>query len=431
MVHNVILTNKPNILLNGVDITEVTLSLTLTESLFDPVLKGNIVALNTPSTNLYQITGALGGLNEIQFSFHSTTNEEPEKEITSKDFYVYNIVPESTDAGSSLVKVTAYFAAKPLFTNNTRMVSKNYNDTISNIVKSLCKEIDIECSIEPTKGKIKRVLTYESPFGHIINLSKQAVSENNPKDVDYTFYQDIDGKYWFKPISLFKKQSVKWKYKQFLPYPEMTLDEVKYSILRHSCDSFSPIQNALQGMYSSEIISFDTTTGDYYSKTHVYNKDKYTTLSDKPILDLNDNEEFKKIAKSGVAVRRFTKQRFLHDPSEEESGQDGVGLQDDWVGNRMASMQNMDQSIVYLNVPGNSEMKVGDLIEVRKLVNESLIEESGENLKEKDVLGTGVFLITTISHDIGLKSGGPSDALSATYIMRIKAVKDSKGDEYA
>jgi hypothetical protein len=94
-------------------------------------------------------------------------------------------------------------------------------------------------------------------------------------------------------------------------------------------------------------------------------------------------------------------------------------------------MQNMDQSIVYLNVPGNSEMKVGDLIEVRKLVNESLIEESGENLKEKDVLGTGVFLITTISHDIGLKSGGPSDALSATYIMRIKAVKDSKGDEYA
>jgi hypothetical protein len=40
MVHNVILTNKPNILLNGVDITEVTLSLTLTESLFDPVLKG-------------------------------------------------------------------------------------------------------------------------------------------------------------------------------------------------------------------------------------------------------------------------------------------------------------------------------------------------------------------------------------------------------
>ena len=74
---------------------------------------------------------------------------------------------------------------------------------------------------------------------------------------------------------------------------------------------------------------------------------------------------------------------------------------------------------------------VGDLIEVRKLLNESYIDQSGVQMQEKDVFLTGKFLITAISHDIILKSGGPAGVPSSTYTMRIKAIKDSKGGEYA
>jgi hypothetical protein len=76
-------------------------------------------------------------------------------------------------------------------------------------------------------------------------------------------------------------------------------------------------------------------------------------------------------------------------------------------------------------------MRVGDLIEVRKPVNESIINDSEAQMKEKDVFNTGKFLIAAISHDIAVKSGGPPDVATSTYTMRIKAIKDSKGDEYA
>jgi hypothetical protein len=431
MINSVLLTNKPTITLNGVDITEIVTSLTLTESLFDPVLQGRFTTLNTASANLYQRTGSLGALSPIEFSFNSLFNNNPEKTIKSKDLFVYKILPGSEIPGTTNTEISCYFASKPLFVNNSRMISKYYEDTISNMVKAFCQEIDIECEIEETEGKVKRVFSYDSPFSHIILLSKQARSKTNPKNVDYVFYQDVENKHHFVPISKFKDKEVKWKYKVLQPHPELTAEEAKYSVIRHSGNGFSPFENALEGMYSSEIISFDTTTGEYFSKTHVYSKNKYTTISDKPIVDVEKEPEFKKIANSGVAVRRFNKQRFLHDCSEEPSGQDGVGLQDDWAGNRMGSMQQMDQIVIYLNVPGNSEMKVGDLIEVRKLLNESYIDQSGVQMQEKDVFLTGKFLITAISHDIILKSGGPAGVPSSTYTMRIKAIKDSKGGEYA
>ena len=45
-------------------------------------------------------------------------------------------------------------------------------------------------------------------------------------------------------------------------------------------------------------------------------------------------------------------------------------------------------------------------------------------------MSTGKYLITIISHDIVYKQS-EENKISATYTMRIKAIKDSKGGEYA
>jgi len=430
MLTTVLYTNKPTIKLNGIDISEISFTLSLTESLFDPVLKGYVKTINTAPANIYQVTKALGELNKIEFSFHSMVDGSPEKEIVAKDLYVFDIIPEQTNSGSNVSSVVAHFASKPYFINNSRLISKFYEDKISGIVQSLCKEIDIDCQAESTDEKVKKLLPYDSPFSHIIGLCKQAKSAENPKDMDFTFYQDIDAQYHFKRISKFKEKDVKWKYKMFHAHPNMETMDAKYSIIRCSSEGISPMQNALNGLYSSEIISFDTTTGNYYSKTHVYKKDKYTTISNEDLVDISGGE-FKQVANSGVAVRKYNKQRFLFDCSEEESGQDKVGLQDDWVGNRLAAMQQLDQVILYLNVVGNSEIKVGDIIEVRNMIDESQINEAKVKLPLKDVIETGKFLITTISHDLIIQSGGEPNTPSTTYTMRIRAVKDSKGGEYA
>lgn len=423
-------THTPSITLNGSDITQLVNSITVTESLFDPVLRGHFSTFTTAGVNPQQASGCIGQLCPVEFKFHSLNNLSPEKDIKSKDFFVYKIVPNAEKTGSTNKSTVFYFANKSLFENNTKLISKSFNDSISNIVNSLCKELNITCDLVATKGKIKKVLPYDTAFTHIINLSKQAVSENNPKNVDYVFYQDIDHKFHFKPISQFKNKNVKWKYKLFNPTTNNKLEDLKYCILAETTDDFSPVENALQGLYSSEIISFDTTTGDYFSKTHVFNKEKYTTISDSSLVKVDDSPQFKKVANSGVAVRKFNKQRFLHDCDEPPEGQDKVGLEDDWVGNRMASMQQNDQVITYLNVPGNSEMKVGDIIEIRKTLNESIIDQESQNLKEKDIMTTGKYLITTISHDIIMRNT-EANVISASYTMRIKAIKDSRGGEYA
>jgi uncharacterized protein YchJ len=430
MIPNVLYTERPKITLNGVDISEIVNTVTITETLFDPTLKGHFTTINSVDTNLHKVTGSLGGLSKLELSFSSMNNGSPEKKIKPKDLLVYKIVDGASQSGNTMKTAMGYFATKPLFVNSSRLISKYFEDTISNIVSSLCKEIEISCNASATEDKIKKVLTYDSVFAHIALLTKQARSKKNPKDVDFVFYQDIDGEFHFKSLSEFKKQETKWKYKLLFPSQELKDSDAKYSILRHNAEELSPIKNALNGMYSSEIVSFDSTTGDYVSKTHVLSQGKYTTISNNLIVNPDKEPEFGKIAKSGVAVRSYNKQRFLHDCSEPEDGYDKVGLQDDWVGNRLASMQSMDQVALYLNVPGNSEMKVGDIIEVRKPIDESLLSNSNVQQKEKDILNTGKFMITTISHDIVIK-GDDEGKNNSTYTMRIKAIKDSKGDEYA
>lgn len=428
MLKDVLLTHKPTIILNGTDITDLVTTLSITESLFDPVIRGYAQILNTAPANVYQTVNTLGELPKIEFSFHSLTKGKQEAEITPKDLHVYDINVSPTDAGGNVTTITLNFMSKEYFTNQSRLVSKYFHDKISSIVKDLCKEIDIKCETEETDEKLKRVLPYDSVFSHVIRLSKSARTNENPKDVDYIFYQDLKGKHYFKRISSFKNKGVKWEYSVRLPKKDISITDAKYSVIKYDVESVSPMRNALEGMYSSEIITFDTTFGLYYSKTHVYDIGKYTTLWKNPLVEVKDS--FKQVANSGVAVRRFNKQRFLFDSSEEESGQDKVGYEDDWVGDRLATMQHIDQNILYLNVPGNSDVKAGDIIEVRNLIDEGAIKESKVNLKMKDVIKTGRFLITTVSHDLLIR-GGPKGGVNTEYIMRIRAIKDSRGGEYA
>jgi hypothetical protein len=430
MIPLVLNTNRPIIKIKGVDVSDIIKEISLTESIFEPVLRGSFVVFDTASSRLYQLTGSAFGLSDIEFSFHSMLGTSSEKEIKSKDFYVYKYIPGPTEGASNSLS-TGYFGSKNIFVNEARMVSKYFDDTISNIVTKLCQDIKITCKATESVGKIKRVLPYDSVFSHVMNLSKQAKSANNPKDVDYIFFQDIDHDYYFKPLSSFKKKEVKWKYKVIPPTPDLTLEAAKYSVLRHSCEEFAPIENALSGMYSSEIISFDSTTGDYFSKTHVFSDGNYTKISNKPIVDMKNEPLFNDIAKSGVAARRYNKQRFLYDCSEPPEGQDGVGLEDDWAGHRLASMESSNQIKLNLVVPGNSEMKVGDLIEFRRPLNESIVNADGVNMKTSDIFYSGKFLVTEITHDIVMRQGTTPDARTAVYTMRVKAIKDSIGDENA
>ena len=75
-------------------------------------------------------------------------------------------------------------------------------------------------------------------------------------------------------------------------------------------------------------------------------------------------------------------------------------------------------------------MKVGDIIEVRNLIDEDAIKNADAQLPLKDVLKTGLFLVTTIAHDLTVRTD-EKKGITTEYIMRIRAVKDSKGGEYA
>ena len=430
MLPIVLNTHRPVIKIKGIDVSDIIKQISITESIFEPVVRGSFVVFDTASSRLYQIVGDVTALSPIEFSFHSMMNSSPEKEIKSKEFHIYKYAAGAT-SGISNSFSSGHFGSRYIFINEARMVSKYFNDSISNIVVNLCKEIGIKCDATPSMGKIKKILPYDSVFSHIINVSKQARSSKNPKDVDYIFYQDIDGNFNFKPLSSFKKKQVKWKYNVLVPTPDLTIEQAKYSVLKHSVDDFSPFENALGGMYSCEVVSFDTTTGNYYSKTHVFNQDKYTKISKKPVIDVDNDPLFKDVSKSGVAVRRFNKQSFLCDCSEPPSGYDEVGLQDDWVGDRLAAMQSSNQIILNIVVPGNSEMKVGDIMEFRRPINDSIAKIDKVDLKHGDIFYSGKFLITDITHDIVMQVGATPDAITASYTMRVKAMKDSIGDENA
>lgn len=350
----------------------------------------------------------------IGFTQDSSTNESSlgdviGEEIITIDFqtvgkeesiqytFFVNSVKKAVPSNQS-TSITLYLKCVSLdFIKSFNMwVWKGYNDSYDNMVKDiLTNQLQTEIStnnIEETKGVHKIVVPKLNAFNAIDFLRARAVATNYESS-PFLFFQNKRG-YNFRSLAsllLSRQQSVpKYVYGDMSSKRDGVADKF-FSIISINNDKrFDLINKVKDGVYNNIVQQFDLIT-------------KKLEITQYKITDHDDKFNFKN-------TKSFNTDRFLQDFSEGKGTSYFYVVDSDrpetflseTLGPKTAYTYLMGQNMVSVELYGNSDLTVGDMIELD--VDKS-VSTSDERVKDKFL--SGFFLIVNLRHQIVFDTSGP------------------------
>lgn len=411
------------------DITDIVYGIQVKESIFSPFITGSIAVSEVASISIFKGKKIPTDLSsKIDFSFSGLNDDgtSPQQKIQIKgnDYYIYKIEP-GVPYGNNQASVF-HFAHKSMYKDKAMNMSKCYKKKkISEMVTEIGKKLELSWNkVESTHLKFSFVLPYRTPVSQIMFLAPYARSEENPMDVNYVFYQTLDGKHNFVSVgSLLKQQPSFGSSKKDGFYLGFNRGEDFYtarrSILSHIAKESNQYMNAINGMHSSAVFTLDTISKIWAASTFFLPKiwNKQSHLSNKPIVE--EQSDFYNFVNGAFDQRYYAKSRHSHCCKEQKNGNNKIGGEDDWLTRRISSMEQLNQISLYFVVTGNSDINkvsAGKVI----FVNRATFDD----LQGGDILQSGKFLISTITHTI-LRTA----ASNTQYSCEIMCIKDSIGEE--
>ena len=406
-----------------IDISSLVKEINVYESLFSHMLTADITLVDIPENRLIQ-KGVIGAKDRISFEFAGKTKDMGVENSIKIDLFVYKI--GNSGSVGQLQSCVLNLGPAQFFANNTKEISRHFEGKVSDIVKKLAKELDIsDLEVEQTEGIYNFLATYKSPFELIHFLSNKAISTRNKNDYNYVFYQDVEKKYHFVSVgSLMKKQSKfgtnsRTGFVHMMPLAG-TEGNLKNMVLGYESSELSPIKNAIGGMYTSQIMTYDITNKSYNMRTfsldNIYSSQ--THLSDKKITDGND-KEFKKTLDNSYVTRYAQKTEYCYDCEKNKGFQDKIGGHDDITLPRLCTMEQLNQLSLLIKINGNSIIRAGDIFYFGRPIQQGLSDKP-------DIVYNGKYLATEICHTIQLNVLGQTQS---EYKTKVRAIKDSIGDE--
>lgn len=416
------------------DVSTIVSSFEVTESIFSPFIKGKFIISDTESIRVIKNTGLREDLScKISFSFSGLEDDGSSSQkpivLEQDDYYIYRIdVGEPRGTGTQ--DTVVYFAHKVSFKNEATNVSRSYQKKkISEMVTDIGKLIDLEWNqLEGTLNTFSFVLPYRTPIAQIMFMMPYAVREENKNDVNYVFYQDMDGKHNFVSVAKLMSQQPSFGDGPEGGYiyslnPGLTFASARRCAITHATKQLNSYQNAINGMHTSAVATLDPASKTW-AATGYYLPDswsKQTHMSSTPLV--SPNSEFYQMVNGAVAQRFYTKSRHSHCCKEQKNGNNKIGGEGDWLLPRISQVEQMNQTGIEFYVTGNSDTsKVGAgkvIYFGRTILNNSVNSSQGP-----DITFSGKYLVTTITHIIRKVKSGKTE-----YGCNFKCIKDSLGDE--
>lgn len=410
-----------------IDITSQVKEINVYESLFSNILTATITVMDTPATRLIQ-NGMIAAKDKISFEFAGLAKDlTPEKSI-KVDLFVYK-VQSSGPVGQTLQTSIISLGSEEFYKNQTKEISRHFDDTVSSLIKKICNELEIKnIEVEETDEKYKFISTYHSPLEIINFLTTKAISKRNKNDHNYVFYQDIDKKYHFVSLGSLMQKPSKFGTNSSSGFIHTmplvtTSDMMKNMVLGYESADISPLKNAMGGMYTSQITTYDITNKLYalwtFDLDMIY--DTQTHLSTKKIIDDND-DEFKKTLTSSYMTRYAHKTEYCYDCNKDKGFQNKIGGPEDIILPKISTMEQLNQLSIKLSINGNSTIRAGDVFYFGRPIQQSL---SSDKLN-KDIVYNGKYLAVDIAHSLKYNVMGKT---YLEYKTIIRGIKDSIGDE--
>lgn len=257
-----------------INIKSVTKEINVYESIFNNFVVSDIVVYDTPFTRLVQ-KGLKAGLDSISFSFCGVRADGSNEPFINVKLYVYKI-EASAPVGQTLQTLIIHLTSKPFFANRSKNISRCFEGQITKTVKNLATEIGItKLEIESSDDEMKGIIPYRSPVETINMLGNRCRPTSNKNNCNYVFFETLDAsKFKFVSVGKLLREQSKFGNSSdsgFIvnnPVGSTSPDVLKRMTLNHEAQHYSPTKNAMNGMYTSDVLTYDMTTKQYVDTTY-------------------------------------------------------------------------------------------------------------------------------------------------------------------
>lgn len=311
-------------------------------------------------------------------------------------FYIYKIT-DRIYTGEKEVAYTLKCLSVEYLSDTNIKLNKSYQGNISQIAFRLIGKDGLNTSkninLDNTKNSIKFTTNYWSPVKCLSYISSKAVSENNSPS--FLFFENRSG-FNFKSINLMLKDKVyqsfvKDNYSRDVGATSLSsyrnIEEDYKRILNISIPVLSDYMKNIQtGQLKSKLISYDILTKKYKVKDYSVKKDNF------PFNLLNDNPLYSKysIANSSSSIILSNKHYGLYDSYADTSNSKTIQK-------RLSFFENLKKFKVHVTVAGRTDYTVGQIVD---LTIPKVAQITSEDSNYKDLMMSGKYLVTAISHTI-------------------------------
>tara|TARA_Y100000296_G_scaffold78641_1_gene101654 strand:- start:1271 stop:2614 length:1344 start_codon:yes stop_codon:yes gene_type:complete len=362
--------------------------------------------INSPClTGYVYISDGMNLISHLPITGHETLNVKFKtpgigSSTISLDFDVYSITDRTKATNDRNEMYRLNLISTGFRFSEIQRVSRAYSGKISEMVERIINDYfppDTKYLIQETKGEHKFVIPNLKPIDAINWLAERAVSEHQPHDTNYKFFQSLDHynflamgrvaggapmrKYYMKPAGMNN---------QDLLDQMMNVQDFETN---RDFDRASDIKN---GLYTSRLWTHDITTKKLTKQIFNYRMS---------FNESNHVEEHPVLPQLSKHTKSFNGPTFVK--PKQNKPFDGLYPEnynpEDWLLKRKSSVGLYGNKIINIRVAGDSKLRVGGIAEIKIPSNEPLETHDQEWF---DKYGSGRHLITTIRHIIANSGSG-------------------------
>ena len=396
------------------EISNLVQEISIYQSLDTPYMSGSLL-LNDAD----DLSSSLPFLGNERLLFGVRTPGRKKIDFNTHQAVIYN-VNKRTQRSDTAQTVIVQFTTLDNYINSFSRISKYFSRTISEIVEEILRSPNYlgtkkHVDIDRTAGIKKFIVPNLNPFQTIHTLQREAVSAEEDSS-NYLFYENTDG-YHFKSLdSLYGKQrnlvvAPKATYVYQHPAsalgtnknnPEGSLETILHWQIHDSTNSFVNIKT---GMYASTLLTHDIFNKNVqkfeYNYENNYYKRNSTNMNKKghgPIVALTNVKDNQPITK------QYQSRTFLHPSGHEvyessstnSSNKEKLltegGRSQDWLQEMVSRyVERIENFKLTIETYGNTDLTVGDIIEVIIPANKPLPKSAGTDLKDRVLSGRYVI----------------------------------------
>jgi hypothetical protein len=366
-------------------------SIDIFESIERPYILADLMLLD--GSSLFEDFNFSGG-EEFKVSFKGFGDDSS----TTYTLYVteVNYLKPNENLRSKLVGLR--LASKEYLKASSTIVSKSYESGADDIIKDIISNFlssNKSVKIEGSKFQPKIVIPFLNPFSAIDMIRRRVVSSEN-KSHSFVFFENQKG-YFFKTIEnliksensdfgtktlqFFQKQAVSSNIKG--PSSQISDKDAHLLFANYTVKTLSDVSHLLRaGGYKTKIAEYDFTKKKYVSRQF-----EHSPGGENPLLTDQIKSDFSATETLPLLVPFATYRdvdnntlNFLYDSLPE----------------RIAYSNIFNQQTTFIDVPGNTKVYAGSVVELKVPNYDSV---GGEDLNK---VSSGKYLVTAVRHSLNI-----------------------------